>query len=269
MISFAKIMQKVLTERMSFRDLYSTSTPDRVDRSKSVRSKSLRVTSMDGQEAWTFSYKSSPSTTGHRWHGYVRFLKDNVEQAASAADLDCMVDCDCPDYRYRFAYNNAKEEAGAIGPNSWNQNNGQPPRPREQGGVGDYGTGMCKHLISIGEYLKTNIEPTAPEPPKAPTPVAPKVVPTIKAPEPKPSVPSKPTSNAPQPAKKPVAVKPAPLVKKSPIDAPSPEDTVDDYTDSRSGDLQENVGQVGEKLTALVKSKPEFEVWYEDDEDEN
>lgn len=242
-------MRKVLTERMSFRDLYRSSTPDRVDRSRNVNAKSLRVTSMDGQEAWTFTYKSNPSTTGHRWHGYVRFLKEEVTDAVSAADLDCMVDCDCPDYRYRFAYNNAKQEAGALGPGSWNQNNGRPPRPREQGGVGDYGPGMCKHLIALGEFLKTKIEPDAPEPDEepekelAPKP-QPKAQPKVQAP--KPAKPSKPST--------PVAQKP------QTINAPEPEDT---YSDSR-GELQENTGQIAERLTNLVKTNPEFDVWYED-----
>ncbi len=267
MISFAKIMQTVLTERMSFSDLYSTSDPARIDRSADVKSKSLRVTSMDGQEAWTFSYKSSPSTTGHRWHGYVRFLKDTEGHAGSAADLDCMVDCDCPDYRYRFAYNNAKEEAGALGPNSWNKNNGQPPRPRDQGGVGDYGTGMCKHLISLGEYLKTNIEPTAPEPPKVPAPKAPTVKPTVNAPGPKANVPVKaPTSVAPEPKKQPI-VKPPIVPNRSSVNAPDPDDIDNDgYSDSRSGTLQENQGKIGEKLSTFIKAKPEFDVYYNDED---
>jgi hypothetical protein len=250
MISFANIMRKMLLERMSFSDLYASSTPDRVDRSKNVNARSLRVTSMGGQEAWTFTYKSNPSTTGHRWHGYVRFLNEDVMQATSAAELDCMVDCDCPDYRYRFAYNNAKADAGAIGPGSWNQNNGRPPRPREQGGVGDYGTGMCKHLIALGEFLKTNIEPDAPEPeePKAtqpqqqPKPVAPK--PKVK-PQPKQKPQPKPASQRPQT-----------------VNAPDPDD--DSYSDSRGDMLQETTGHLAERLNNLVKSKPEFDVWYED-----
>ena len=251
MISFAKIMQKVLTERMSFRDLYANSTPDRVDRSKKVQTRSLRVRSMNGDEAWTFTYKSNPSTTGHRWHGYVRFLKDDVSQAKSAADLDCMVDCDCPDYRYRWAYNNAKNDAGALGTDAWNKNNGQPPRPRELGGVGDQGPGMCKHLIALGEYLKTNIEPEAPQPDEAPdTQLTPKA------------------KNPPLPQ-----VKPQPQVKKASqrqptIQAPSPEDD-DGYSDSRAGTLQESSGKIGERLTNLTTTQPEFDVWYNDDGDDN
>lgn len=97
MISFAKIMRQVLTETMSFMDLWRTSDPARKVRSKHVKTKSLGVDSIDGQEAWIFSYKSDPawSTTGTRWQGYVRFLKENVENVDSAKDLQCMVDCSC------------------------------------------------------------------------------------------------------------------------------------------------------------------------------
>lgn len=239
-------MRKVLTERMSFRDLFRSSDPGRIDRSRDVNTKSLRVTSMDGNEAWTFSYKSNPSTTQQRWQGYVRFLKEDVSHKDRADQLDCMVDCTCPDYRFRWAYNNAKQDAGAIGPGAWNDSNGSAPRPREQGGVGDLGPGMCKHLIALGEYLKTNIEPEAPKPEE---PKAPAVV--------------KPT---------PVGKK-EPVLPKATVQAPSPEDT---YSDSRSGDsgdedsysdsreLQEGSGKLGEKINNLVKTNPQFDVWYED-----
>lgn len=247
MISFSKILKQVLTERMSFRDLLRHSDPARIDRSRDVRTRSLDVRSMDGNEAWTFTYKSSPSTTGHRWHGYVRFLKEDVSNKDRADQLDCMVDCDCPDYRFRFAYNNAKADAGALGAGAWNDNNGQPPRPRSQGGVGDYGVGMCKHLISLAEFLKTNIEPDAPEPDK---------------PEPKPIVPSK----------KPVqtkAIKPTPSKAPQTINAPEPDQDSysdsrgDDYSDSR-GDIREGSGKLAGNLARLVQNKPTFQVQYED-----
>jgi hypothetical protein len=250
MISFSDIMRKVLTERMSFSDLYNNSTPDRVDRSKNVNARSLRVTSMGGQEAWTFTYKSNPSTTGHRWHGYVRFLNEDVSQAQSADQLDCMVDCDCPDYRYRWAYNNNKQGAGALGSDSWNMNNGRAPRPISQGGVGDQGPGMCKHLIALGEFLKTNIEPEAPQPDE----------PATKAPAPTQKAPTKPQ---PKPQPKPQVKAKVPAAQKpQTINAPKPED--DTYSDSRGDTLQEGNGHLADRLTALVQSKPEFDVYYED-----
>jgi hypothetical protein len=80
---------------MSFKDLLRRSDPARIDRSKKVRAKSLLVTTIDEKEAWTFSYKSFPSTTGKRWNGNIRFFKENVSNADAADDLECQVDCNC------------------------------------------------------------------------------------------------------------------------------------------------------------------------------
>ena len=250
MISFSNIMRQVLTERMSFRDLLRGSEGGRKDRSKYVNAKSLRVASTDEGESWMFSYKSqgTHSTTGNRWHGYVRFFKENVSTEENAEDLDCKVGCDCPDYRFRYAYNNHKADAGDLG-----NNNGRPPRPRSQGGVGDYGNGICKHLIALGKYLKTQISSDAPEPEDTPP-----------VPEKKPAIKPRPPSIAPQT-----------------VNAPDPDD--DSYTDSRTGSdtLQEyslpqytksnsSSGQKSElygRMETFAKSNPEFTVNYEDDTD--
>jgi len=263
MISFSNILKKILTERMSFRNLYQVSTPDRIHRSKNVNARSLNVTSMNGKEAWTFSYKSNPSSTGQRWHGYVRFLKDDVSNKDRADELDCMVDCDCPDYRFRWAYNNAEQGAGALGPDAWNGNNGRPPRPREQGGVGDLGPGMCKHLIALGEYLKTKIEPEAPQPddpkPQAPVTATPKKQTPVAS---KPSIQQKlQTTAQPKPVQKPIVKAPKPA--QSTINAPDPDDRdPDTYSDSR-GDLTEGTGKIASNLDKLVQSEPQFQVGYE------
>ena len=228
-------------ERMSFRSLLASSEHGRKSRGRqNVNARPMRVTTMDGKEAWTFSYKSNPSSTGERWHGYIQFLKENVSEKDNAEDLDCRVDCDCPDYRYRYAYNNAQANAGRIGKSpDWrygNQNNGQKWKPRSQGGVGDYGVGLCKHLCALSEFLKTNISPEAP------------------APDDKPPVPEK------KPQKKPVPPSVAPQT----IQAPDPEH--DSYTDSRAGSdtLQEGRSMLYERIDHFVKTHPEFEVMCED-----
>lgn len=243
MISFSKILRKILTETVSFASLYRGSESGRKERGRQdVNAKPMQVMTLDQNEAWAFSYKSNPSTTGHRWHGYVQFFKENVKSETDASKLQCMVDCDCPDYRYRYAYNNAQAGAGRIGKHSeWpygNENNGQKPRPRSQGGVGDYGVGMCKHLCALGEFLKTKISPEAPEP-EDPAPVPKKKI--IKKPTP--------------PAKAPQTTK-----------APDPED--DTYTDSRSGSetLMEGISSLYDRLDKFAKSNPEFTVMYYEDE---
>ncbi len=247
MISFRKLLRQVLLERTSFKRLLAGSESGRKQRGRTdVNVKPMRVTTMDENEAWTFSYKSSPSTTGNRWHGYVQFFKEDVSHKDSAEDLECMVDCDCPDYRYRYAYNNAQDGVGRIGKHpEWphgNQNNGQKWKPRSQGGVGDYGVGLCKHLCALSEYLKTKMEPDAPEPDEPED---------MKAqPKPKPTPPP---------------VKPSPVTKPQTTTAPDPDD--DTYTDSRTGSdtLQEGRSPIYERLNQFVIENREFEVPYEDD----
>ena len=255
MISFYNILRRVLTERVTFASIYSRSESGRKDRGRQdVNVKPMRVMTLDQNEAWAFSYKSSPSTTGHRWHGYVQFFKENVKSETDASKLQCMVDCDCPDYRYRYAYNNAQAGAGRIGKHpEWpygNDNNGQRPRPRSKGGVGDYGVGMCKHLCALGEFLRTKISPEAPEPEDVAPPPEPKKTDTT-----------------------PPAQKPQTSV------APDPDD--DTYTDSRTGSytLQEYAlpqpqpkppgykSELYKRLEEFVKANPEFDVQYEDESD--
>jgi len=241
MISFSKILKTILTERMSFRALLAGSEHGRKERGRQdVNARPMRVTTMDGQEAWTFRYKSDPSTTGNPWHGYIQFFKEDVSEKDSAEDLDCMVDCDCPDYRYRYAYNNAQADAGRIGKApDWrfgNQNNGRKWRPRSQGGVGDYGVGLCKHLCALSEFLKTSISPEAPEPDDVP----------------------------PVPEKKPQKPPVRPAVAPQTVKAPDPD--TDSYTDSRTGSdtLTEGVSNLYKKIDEFSKANPEFEVMYED-----
>jgi len=232
MILFTKIMRQVLTETMSFRDLLQGSESGRKQRGRQdVSARSMRVTTMDGNEAWTFSYKSNPSTTGHRWHGYIQFLKGTISQEDNAEDLDCRVSCECPDYRFRYAYNNHKAEAGDLG-----SNNGRPPRPRSQGGVGDYGVGLCKHLCALTNFLKTNITPDAPEP-----------------------------EDTPPISKKKIITKPLPpAIAPQTSDAPDPD--TDSYNDSRTGSdtLQEGHFPLYGRIEQFVKTHPEFDVTYED-----
>jgi len=237
MISFSKIMNEVLTERNSFKNLLRGSEPERKERGRTdVRARSIRVASIDGDEAWTFNYKSNPSTTDQRWHGFVKFFKEDVSNKDSVQDLDCQVDCDCPDYRYRYAYNNAQADVGDI-----RSKPSSPPRSRAAGGVGDYGVGMCKHLCSLGEFLKTKIEPDAPSP-----------------------------DDEQEPSTKPTQVPAKRITPETPTttDAPKPEDAYSDsreggyYSDSRGG-LQEHKNLLLGRIDEFVKNNPEFDVPYE------
>lgn len=265
MISFSGILKQILTEWSTFRDLYADSEAGRKKRGRQhVRknARSMRVATLDDLETWTFRYKSNPSTTGNPWHGYVQFNKKNVSETDDAMDLQCMVDCDCPDYRYRYAYNNAQAGAGRIGKHpDWkygNENNGKKWRPRiptDNGkpGVGDYGVGLCKHLCGLRDFMKTVVDPNAPDPDDE-------------------------EDNLPPPPKPKIKTDVRPIQKPQTTTAPDPDD--DTYTDSRTGSdtMQEYItpkpirppgyqSELYKRMTEFVRTHPEFDVQYEDESD--
>ena len=251
MISFSKMMRTLLTETMSFRQLWDVSDDKRKKRAAHVRPKEMSSRSVDAEDSWVFSYKSDPgwSTTGKRWHGYVKLLKEGVinNRNIEVQDVDCMVDCDCPDYRYRFAYGNTEQGASETGASSWNQNNGSRPKDPSVGGMG-VNVGLCKHLMSLVEYLGTKLEPNAPQPDDEP----PKKVFKKKAP----------TA---------VSTQPRPADSKSTTDAPKSDDSYSDsrgdssgYSDSRGG-LEEGRVPLADRLNQFVHSNPVFAVPYYDE----
>lgn len=146
--------KKVVNERMSYKDLLNTSEDGRVARSNDVRVRPLRVTTLKGNEAWTFSYKSDPSTTGKSWKGYIKFFVEHVSKGSNAEDLDCIVDCSCPDFKFVWAYADTRQDASVIGSNGINGCINRPPRktnPQQK-------PGLCKHLIALKNYLKTQLK---------------------------------------------------------------------------------------------------------------
>ncbi|TRO55771.1 hypothetical protein E2P64_06630 [Candidatus Bathyarchaeota archaeon] len=235
-------MKKVLTEALSFRQLWNASDYARKRRAAHVKPRQMWGSAEEGPDLFQFSYKSDPgwSTTGKRWHGYVRLMKEeNVDnRALELQDMDCMVDCDCPDYRYRFAYGNAKQDASVIGRHSWNQNNGQYPE------VMGERIGLCKHLMSLVEYLGAKIEPVAPEPEE-------------------PSPPMRPRAKAQRGVVPPKKVMPAiPSPSKVGMAPEPPKEKPSYYSDTRAGDLLEKKGTLFERLSAFIKRNPEFTIPY-------
>ncbi len=145
-------LKHLLFEKLTFKQLLSLSDENRKYKSKSVNAKSVKIDAKSDSESWIFSYKSNPSITKQRYEGYIKFLKSDEAPNKSALDWDCIVDCNCPDFKYRFAYDDFKHDASVIGSNSWNKNNGNAPLPINSN------TGLCKHLISLTDYLKTKIK---------------------------------------------------------------------------------------------------------------
>lgn len=201
MIKLKNLILEIIAERMSYQQLMSSSDSARKDRASRIPSKSLAVKSVNDREAWKFSYKTpkDENTTGLRHQGFIYFFKEDIQPGDNAQKIDCSVDCSCPDYRYRFSYANKAAGAGENGSNSLNKGLNYPSSINE-------GPGLCKHLISLKEYLKTEIEgePTEPEEPvQGVKPIAvPKSPPPEKMPpeEPEePEVPKDPTQTPKEP----------------------------------------------------------------------
>lgn len=82
-----------LFERMTFDQLYRLSEPKRKVRALTVTGPPLRIHAFNSQTMWEFNFKASPSTTGLRHHGYIRFYKPSRPKPLQ--NLECMLDCDC------------------------------------------------------------------------------------------------------------------------------------------------------------------------------
>jgi hypothetical protein len=158
-----KLLQRGLQENMTYDQLLKLTadtprSPDtntnRIDRSKNVRVRSIPVSVEEGMEQWNFRYRSDRTTgdPGEPLQGHITFIKGEVQSKDQAAELECKVDCSCPDYRYKFAHNNFKQGAGDIGPKSLNKAINRSPKPAY-----DIGEGLCKHLSALSGYLQTKI----------------------------------------------------------------------------------------------------------------
>lgn len=155
-----EILSSILSEKMTFSQLFNSSDRARKNRAKDVRVTKLPVLSSRRGIYWDFRYKSNPSSTGERYRGRIIFRK--TTKSNNADDLPCLVDCSCPDYKYRWAYANDKKEAGVLGPNSLNQANGAAPDPQAPPHMNPRAKpGLCKHLLALKTALhqKLNSSP--------------------------------------------------------------------------------------------------------------
>lgn len=137
-----------LVERMAFNDLLRLSEPKRVVRSNTVTGPPLQIKAGTNGIFYIFNVKSHPSTTGLRHHGYIKFKKPR--RVMPMANIECEVDCDCPDYRYTWAWVNKQRGASRVGPSSLNQAWNQAPRIKNPWNR----PGLCKHLLALRKYLE-------------------------------------------------------------------------------------------------------------------
>lgn len=160
MISLSNIANRVLNEILSYKELMNFSEPRRKKRALKMRTTSLPMRADATNEYWNFSYKSDVShitkrppqnPNGIRHKGRITFSKNTNE---NAEDIPCKVDCTCEDYKYKYAYANHDKDAGTMGGNSLNKCNGKYPNVTNP----YLRPGLCKHLLSLRNYLKTKLQ---------------------------------------------------------------------------------------------------------------
>ena len=142
-------MKLYLAERLTFDKLFRMSEPKRVLRSNTVHGPPLEIDSYQDVVYYCFNFKANPSTTGLRHRGYVKFFKPPNPRQKPLQHLECLVDCTCPDYRYRWAWTNKQRGSGVVGTNSLNQAWNRAPRRTNPKGK----SGLCKHILAARSYI--------------------------------------------------------------------------------------------------------------------
>lgn len=152
MISLSEIAQKLLAEDMTFAQLFSSSTKRRIKRSGDTKVSNAQVVSTKNGKGWEFLLSSTSSTTGETYNGQITFKK--IDRTKRAENLPCVVDCNCPDFKYVWAAADARRGASVTGNQSLNGCNGANPvytnrrmRP-----------GLCKHLLALQGALKKRLD---------------------------------------------------------------------------------------------------------------
>ena len=143
-------METFLFEDMTFDQLFRYSEPKRVKRSTTVRGPPLEIQGNSDTVYHVFNFKSFPSTTGLRHHGYVRFKKPAQGNPRKPLQhIPCEVDCTCPDFRYRWAWADKQRGASRVGKQSMNQAHNRAPRITNPDNI----PGLCKHILAARDYI--------------------------------------------------------------------------------------------------------------------
>ena len=150
-ISVAPAPVQFLGEEMTFDQLFRYSEPKRVKRSKQVRGPPLEIDGHSDAVYHHFNFKSYPSTTGLRWHGYVKFKKPKTGKKDNRPlqHIPCEVDCSCPDFKFRFAWSDKQRGAARIGPQSLNKCINRAPVKTNPANI----PGLCKHILATRDYI--------------------------------------------------------------------------------------------------------------------
>lgn len=139
---------RLLSEAMTFDQLLAYSEPKRIARSRTVRGPSLQLDAYRDGVDYIWNCKSTPSTTGLR-HRAAISIKRPKDPNTPLERCQCVVDCTCPDLKYRFAWANKQRSAGRVGPNSLNKAHNRAPKITNPGNT----PGLCKHLCALRDFL--------------------------------------------------------------------------------------------------------------------
>jgi hypothetical protein len=136
--------------RLTFDQLYRMSEAKRITRSSDVSGPPLDIDSYRDAVYYCFNFKSRlTNTTGLRHRGYVKFFRPRNRKAVPLQHLECLVDCECPDFRYRWAWANKQRQSSMVGPQSLNQAWNRAPRKTNPKNI----PGLCKHILAVSEYI--------------------------------------------------------------------------------------------------------------------
>lgn len=139
---------------LTYDKLFRRSDPKRIWRSGQVRGPPLELDSYKDATYYTFNFKSYPSTTGLRHRGYIKFEKPSHGRPMPAEKLPVVVDCTCPDFKFRWAWANKQRGASKVGGQSLNQAHDRAPRITNPSNK----IGLCKHLLAARNYIYGVIE---------------------------------------------------------------------------------------------------------------
>jgi len=143
-------MITALFEEMTFDQLFRYSEPKRIKRAETVRGPPLEINGNSDNVYHVFNFKSFPSTTGLRHHGYVKFKKPQLGNSRKRLQhIPCEVDCTCPDFRYRWPWAEKQKGAARVGAQSMNQCINRKPIHTNPGVI----PGLCKHILACRDYI--------------------------------------------------------------------------------------------------------------------
>lgn len=140
--------REMICERMTFNQLYGYSERKRKDRSQNVKGPSLKIEAYKGGERFFFNFASNERTEGRRHKGYIQFFPPRRANTPLER-LECVVDCTCKDFRYRWAWAVKQRGSSVVGQNSFNQAWNRAPRRTNPSAT----PGLC---IARGERVSTS-----------------------------------------------------------------------------------------------------------------